>query len=72
MEAHVKRVVLGRRENTMVGFRWSGDEPEGLNDLGLALEIGALWEGDELVTYDMESLEWQMEHLNDDYMIDND
>ncbi|MGH9153042.1 MAG: hypothetical protein ACRD03_11745 [Acidimicrobiales bacterium] len=68
----MKRVVLGRRENTMVGFRWSGDEPEGLNDLGLALEIGALWEGDELVTYDMESLEWQMEHLNDDYMIDND
>lgn len=72
MEADVKRVVLGRRENTMVGFRWSGDEPEGLNDLGLALELGAVWEGDELVTYDMESLEWQMEHLDDEYMIDND
>jgi len=68
----VKRVVLGRRENTMVGFRWSGDEPEGLNDLDLALEIGAVWEGGELVTYDIESLEWQMEHLGDDYMIDND
>lgn len=33
----------------------------------------AVWEGDELVTYDMESLKWQMEHTTEDeYMIDND
>ncbi|HUR23574.1 MAG TPA: hypothetical protein VMZ73_06855 [Acidimicrobiales bacterium] len=57
----------------MIGFRWSGDEPENLNDLELALEFGAIWEGDELVTYDMDSLKWQMEHTTgDDYMIDND
>ena len=56
----------------MVGFRWSGKEPDALNDFELALEIGAVWEGDELVTYDMESLEWQIEHLGDDYMLDTD
>lgn len=56
----------------MIRFRWSGDEPENLNDLELALEFGAIWEGDELVTYDMDSLKWQMEHTTDDYMIDND
>lgn len=68
----VERVVLGRRENSMVRFRWSGAEPENLNDVDLAEEYGAVWEGDELVTYDMESLVWQMEHLSDPYMIDND
>lgn len=55
----------------MVGFRWSGAEPKDLNDLDLALELGATWEGDELVTHDMGSLVWQMEHMGDDYMIDN-
>jgi hypothetical protein len=68
----VERVVLGRRENSMTGFRWSGREPEQLNDPELAEEMGAVWEGDELVTYDMSSLIWQMEHYSDDYMIDED
>lgn len=68
----MERVVLGRKENSMVGFRWSGDEPRDLNDVGLAEELGAVWEGPELVTYDMDSLVWQMEHMTDDYMIDND
>ncbi|MGH9281871.1 MAG: hypothetical protein ACRD0S_02925 [Acidimicrobiales bacterium] len=68
----MKRVVLARKENSMVGYRWTGDEPDGLNDDVLAVELGAIWEGDELVTYDMESLVWQMEHMDDDYMIDND
>jgi len=67
-----ERIVLGRKTRTMVGFRWSGDEPKDLNDLALALDFGATWEGDELVTYDMASLIWQMEHMSDDYMIDND
>lgn len=49
----MERVVLGRRENSMIGFRWSGNEPDGLNDVKLAQEFGAIWEGDELVTYDM-------------------
>lgn len=56
----------------MIGFRWSGAEPKDLNDVDLAEELGATWEGDELVTYTMESLVWQMEHMSDDYMIDND
>lgn len=56
----------------MLGFRWSGAEPEDLNDVQLAEELGASWEGDELVTYDMASLVWQMEHMTDDYMQDND
>ncbi|MGH9178437.1 MAG: hypothetical protein ACRD0N_07775 [Acidimicrobiales bacterium] len=66
------RVVLARKENSMVGYRWTGDEPDGLNDDVLAVEMGAVWEGDELVTYDLESLKWQMEHMEDDYMWDND
>ncbi|MGI8686548.1 MAG: hypothetical protein ACR2MO_15910 [Acidimicrobiales bacterium] len=68
----MERVVLGRKEKSMIGFRWSGNEPKDLNDLDLAVEVGAIWEGDELVTYNMESLVWEMEHLGDDYMIDND
>jgi hypothetical protein len=65
-------VVLGRREKSMLGFRWSGNEPKDLNDLAMALDFGATWEGDELVTYDMSSILWQLEHMGDDYMIDND
>ena len=68
----MERVVLGRRQRSMVGFRWSGAEPGDLNDVALAEELGAVWEGDELVTYDMASLVWQMEHMPDDYMSDND
>lgn len=56
----------------MVGFRWSGAEPKDLNDVKLAEEFGAIWEGDELVTYDMESVVGQMEHMSDDYMYDDD
>lgn len=38
----------------------------------MAVESGARWEGDQVVTYDMESIVRQMEHMGDDYMIDND
>jgi hypothetical protein len=69
----MERVVLGHREDSMVRFRWSGNEPEALNDVELAVEMGATWEGLELVTYDLPSLVWQMDHLeDDDYMIDDD
>lgn len=68
----MERVVLARRENSMIGYRWTGAEPEALNDVKLAEELGAIWEGGELVTYDMASLVWQMEHMSDDYMYDND
>ncbi|MEJ7765151.1 MAG: hypothetical protein WKF86_06615 [Acidimicrobiales bacterium] len=67
-----ERIVLARKTGTMTGYRWTGDEPKDLNDLALALDFGATWEGDELVTYDMSSLIWQMEHMGDDFMIDND
>lgn len=69
----MERIVLGRRERTMVGFRWSGNEPDTLNDIELAEKSGAVWEGDELVHYDMDSLVWQITHFDeDDYMVDND
>lgn len=69
----MERVVLGRRERSMIKFRWSGDEPDELNDVELAERLGAVWEGDELVHHDMDSLRWQLERLDqDDYMADND
>lgn len=69
----MERVVLGRRERTMVGFRWSGDEPGDLNDIEMAEKFGAFWEGDELVHDDRNSLEWQVEHYEgDDFTYDND
>ncbi len=68
----VERVVLGRREKSMLGFRWTGNEPKDLNDIELAEELGAEWEGNELVHHNMASLVWQMDHLDDEYMIDND
>lgn len=69
----MERVVLGRKEQSMIGFRWTGDEPEALNDVELAEQFGAIWEDGELVHYDMESLRWQVEHYEEDeYMEDND
>lgn len=69
----MERVVLGRKEQSMIGFRWTGDEPVALNDVELAEQFGAIWEDGELVHYDMESLRWQVEHYEEDeYMEDND
>ena len=68
----MERVVLGRKERSMIGFRWSGNEPDDLNDQELAEELGAIWEGDELVTYDLASLVRQMNRMGDEYMFDND
>lgn len=67
------RIVLARRENSMIGWRWTGDEPAGLNDLEIAQQLGAVWEGDELVHYDREGLEWQVEQYeHGEFMADND
>ncbi len=69
----MERVVLGKKERSMVGFRWSGKEPGALNDIEMAEKFGAIWEDDELVHYDMNSLNWQVEHYEeDDFMVDND
>ncbi|MDQ1392588.1 MAG: hypothetical protein QOF30_1565 [Acidimicrobiaceae bacterium] len=67
------RVVLCRREKSMVRYRWTGSEPNGMFEVELAEELGARWEGDELVTYDLAGLSALYEyHQGDDYMIDND
>ena len=47
--------------------------PDALNDIDDAQEMGATWDGDELVTYDLEGFMEQFAYYesNDD-MIDND
>ncbi len=70
------RVVIGRKGgSSMVKVRWSEDTPQGLCDLETAEELGAKWEGDELVVYDMPGLLQLLAYYEGDnsgYMIDND
>jgi hypothetical protein len=57
----------------MVPFRWAEDAPPGLNDPDWAEELGAKWEGDELVTYDYPTFVDLLEYYeNDEYLPDND
>lgn len=73
--AEGERVVLGRRGkfNPMVPFQWTDEAPLGLNDLDWAEELGARWEGDELVTYDYPTFTDLLKYYeNDQYMPDND
>ncbi|MGH3902765.1 MAG: hypothetical protein ACRDTE_00970 [Pseudonocardiaceae bacterium] len=73
--AEGERVVLGRRDkfNTMVPFHWADAAPLGLNDVEWAEDLGAKWEGDELVTYDYPSFADLFEHYEEGgYMPDND
>lgn len=68
-----QRVVLARKERSMVRQRWTGAEPDGLSDPEVAEELGAKWEGDELVTYDLEGLTQLLAyHTGNEYLIDND
>lgn len=68
-----KRIVLVRREKSMTRYRWTGAEPDGLFDVELAEDLGARWEGEELVTYDLEGFQEAFEmQQSDDFMIDND
>ena len=68
-----ERVVLGRKAPwSMVGFQWSGAEPEGLNDVRQARALGAEWEGDELVTYNLRMLVFNFQHLGFEYLEDSD
>jgi hypothetical protein len=67
------RVVLGRNDPlTMVGFQWTGAEPEGLYDTDQAVGLGAVWEGDELVVYNYADFEHAYRHLPDGWMEDSD
>jgi hypothetical protein len=56
----------------MVGFQWMDAAPLGLDDLDLALLLGAVWEGDELVTYDLPALTHRLDHYVDDFCQDPD
>lgn len=74
-KAEGERVVLGQRSNfnPMVPFHWSKDAPLGLNELEWAEELGAKWEGDELVTYDYPTLTALLEYYEkNEYLPDND
>lgn len=68
-----QRVVLARKESSMLHYRWTGEEPEGLSGPEMAEDLGALWEGDELVTYDLEGFTQLLAYQSgDQYVIDND
>jgi len=56
----------------MVGFQWTGLEPAGLNEPEFAEALGAVWEGDVLVTYNLPAFEHEFEHYKDDYLTDPD
>jgi len=69
-----ERVVLGTKgTSSMVKIRWTDKIPGDINDVDDAQEMGATWEGDELVTYDYDGFLEQYEfYQSNDYMIDND
>ncbi|MGQ0678859.1 MAG: hypothetical protein ACT4OM_04245 [Actinomycetota bacterium] len=67
------RVVLGRKEATSwVGFQWTGEEPEGMNDIAQALANGAEWDGEELVTYNKPAFHHAFSRMRDGWMEDSD
>lgn len=67
-----ERVVLARRTSGFVPFQWTGAEPEGLDEIDVALALGACWEGDELVTYDFDTFEYNFASFDEEYLSDND
>ncbi|GAC1369727.1 MAG: hypothetical protein NVSMB32_14420 [Actinomycetota bacterium] len=68
-----ERVVLGQRTpQAMVTFQWTGAEPEGLSETRFAESLGAIWEGDELVTYNLASLQHNYLHSPDGFLEDSD
>jgi len=68
-----ERVVLARKDpSSMVGLQWTGAEPEGMFDTDDAVLLGAEWEGDELVCYNMDALRHAFLHAPDGYLEDSD
>lgn len=69
-----QRVVLGRKgESSMVKIRWTDDAPEVLNDVEEAEELGAVWEGKELVVYDLPAfIDLYDYYENNTWLPDND
>lgn len=67
------RVVLARKDpRKMVSFQWTGQEPEGLNESEFAEALGAVWEGDQLVTYNLPAFKHAFEHYSEEYLTDPD
>ncbi|MFN2388222.1 MAG: hypothetical protein ABR575_01245 [Actinomycetota bacterium] len=65
--------MLARKDDTtMVGFQWTGAEPDGLFEIDHAVALGAEWEGDELVTYNLEHLRHNLAHEVDGFLEDSD
>jgi len=65
--------VLARKDPlTMVGFQWTGQEPAGLNEAEFAEALGAVWEGELLVTYNLLAFKHAFEHYTDEYLTDPD
>lgn len=57
----------------MVPVQWTEQCPNELNDVEDAEQLGAKWEGDELVIYDLPGMVELLEYYSsDDYLIDND
>lgn len=68
-----ERVVLARKDpRTMVRFQWTGQEPAGLDDSEFAEALGAVWEGGQLVTYNLIAFKYAFEHYNEEYLTDPD
>jgi hypothetical protein len=67
-----ERIVLARRADGFVPYRWTGAEPPALDDADVAVALGAQWEGDELVTYDHRSLSAQIDRWTDEWQTDDD
>ncbi|MGH7426601.1 MAG: hypothetical protein ACREJP_10615 [Candidatus Methylomirabilales bacterium] len=73
VEERGERVVLGRKNPaTFARFQWTGAEPVGLDDIELAEDLGAEWEGDELVTYNLGAFRHAFAHAWDGYQYDPD
>jgi hypothetical protein len=67
------RVVLARRTpHAMVDMQWTGEEPPGLSDTRLAVLVGATWEADELVSYNLPLLRRTLEQYGNQYLEDSD
>lgn len=72
-EIVIARVVLGRKDpTTFVGFQWTGVEIPELHDPDQAVRLGAVWEGEELVTYNLPALEHNVRTRNDKLLEDPD
>jgi len=69
-----ERVVLARKGHTsMVRVHWTPQAPTDIADPDLLEDLGVEWEGEELVTYELEELLERIGmHEASDYMIDND